>query len=423
MKNLLRIFSPIIMSIACAGSAQAQWTRVPLPDSPRCPFAFVSMGSYLFAGTNIGIYVTKDSTKTWTSASNGLTSTYVKAMTCSGTMLFAGTSYPSSPGVYASSDSGASWTSRSSGLPGADIYALASMDTDIFAGTFGNGVFHSQDRGATWSAANNGLSNLNVWCFDVSGQSIYAGTYDGGIFRSDDRGNSWNALACSGLSGNSSTNLFVDGSRIYNGTWANGMYLSTDSGAHFTAINNGLTTTAINGIAVIPKPGGGYKLFTGGAMNKGIFLSADSGASWSTINSGFDTTRYIYTVGAFDGYMLIGANTKEDVAFWKRPISDVVTSVDRPMETMPRQFSLGQNYPNPFNPTTTITFTLAKDGFTTLKIYDMLGREVATLVNGDRKAGVVNAVTFNASKLSSGVYFYKLTAGNYSNTRKLILMK
>jgi predicted GH43/DUF377 family glycosyl hydrolase len=91
--------------------------------------------------------------------------------------------------------------------------------------------------------------------------------------------------------------------------------------------------------------------------------------------------------------------------------------------SVPKVFALNQNYPNPFNPTTTITFTLAQDGFTTLKIYDVLGREVTTLVNGEIKAGVVNTVSFSATKLSSGVYLYRLEAGSFVSTKKLILMK
>jgi hypothetical protein len=89
----------------------------------------------------------------------------------------------------------------------------------------------------------------------------------------------------------------------------------------------------------------------------------------------------------------------------------------------PQIFSLLQNYPNPFNPTTAISFTLAKDGFTTLKIYDVLGREVTTLVNGVMKAGVMNTVNFNASKLSSGVYFSRLESGGNVQMKKLVLLK
>jgi hypothetical protein len=91
--------------------------------------------------------------------------------------------------------------------------------------------------------------------------------------------------------------------------------------------------------------------------------------------------------------------------------------------SVPKIFVLNQNYPNPFNPTTTITFTLAQDGLTTLKIYDVLGREVATLMNDNLKAGAVNTVTFNASMLSSGVYFSRLENHGNVQIKKLVLMK
>jgi hypothetical protein len=98
-----------------------------------------------------------------------------------------------------------------------------------------------------------------------------------------------------------------------------------------------------------------------------------------------------------------------------------VTAIER--VAVPQKFMLLQNYPNPFNPTTVISFTLAKDGFTTLKIYDVLGHEVATLVNGEMKAGVLNTVNFYASKLSSGVYFSRLESSGTVQMKKLLLMK
>ena len=88
----------------------------------------------------------------------------------------------------------------------------------------------------------------------------------------------------------------------------------------------------------------------------------------------------------------------------------------------PFEFSLGQNYPNPFNPTTEIKYSLATPQYTTLKIYNLLGEEVATLVDNFEPRGI-HMVQFDASKLSSGMYFYTLTAGNFSETKKLILMK
>jgi alpha-tubulin suppressor-like RCC1 family protein len=90
---------------------------------------------------------------------------------------------------------------------------------------------------------------------------------------------------------------------------------------------------------------------------------------------------------------------------------------------LPKVFALEQNYPNPFNPTTTITFTLAEDGLTTFKIYDVLGREIKTLVNEVLKAGEIHRINFDGSGLSSGVYFYRLESNNKSLMRKFILMK
>jgi len=88
----------------------------------------------------------------------------------------------------------------------------------------------------------------------------------------------------------------------------------------------------------------------------------------------------------------------------------------------PEAFALGQNYPNPFNPTTTISFRLAKRGDVTLKIYDMLGREISTVVSGTLPAGD-HGQRWNAGELPGGVYFYRLQAGDLTETRKLVLLK
>jgi hypothetical protein len=85
-------------------------------------------------------------------------------------------------------------------------------------------------------------------------------------------------------------------------------------------------------------------------------------------------------------------------------------------------FKLYQNYPNPFNPTTTINYELPLKAFVTLKVYDLLGREVKTLVNKEQQPGKYS-VTFKANGLSSGVYFYRLSTTNYSAIKKLILLK
>ncbi len=106
--------------------------------------------------------------------------------------------------------------------------------------------------------------------------------------------------------------------------------------------------------------------------------------------------------------------------------SGSLTEVEIAGATAPARFTLSQNYPNPFNPSTVISYQLSVNSQVTLKVYDLLGKEVATLVNGRQEAGSYNA-TFNTNhgtrSLSSGVYFYRLEAGSYVSTKKLILMK
>ncbi len=87
-----------------------------------------------------------------------------------------------------------------------------------------------------------------------------------------------------------------------------------------------------------------------------------------------------------------------------------------------KKYELLPNYPNPFNPTTNISYQIKDNGLVTLKIYDILGKEVATLVNEVQSAGIFN-VQWNASTFSSGTYFYKLTAGNFIETKRMLLIK
>ncbi|MCK7520684.1 MAG: T9SS type A sorting domain-containing protein [Ignavibacteriales bacterium] len=115
-----------------------------------------------------------------------------------------------------------------------------------------------------------------------------------------------------------------------------------------------------------------------------------------------------------NGYELWISCASRGVAVLK--VETAVTNQEEIINT-PTDFVLNQNYPNPFNPTTTISFSIPSSAFTSLKVYDILGNEVATLVNEEKPAGSYE-VSFNASSLSSGTYFYKLQAGSFTRNKE-----
>ncbi|MFZ1279501.1 MAG: T9SS type A sorting domain-containing protein, partial [Ignavibacteriaceae bacterium] len=92
------------------------------------------------------------------------------------------------------------------------------------------------------------------------------------------------------------------------------------------------------------------------------------------------------------------------------------------VEITPTNFSLAQNYPNPFNPSTSIQYAISSGQLVTLKVYDVLGKEIATLVNEEKSVGSYE-IGFNASHLASGIYYYQLRTGDYVETKKMILLK
>ncbi len=136
-------------------------------------------------------------------------------------------------------------------------------------------------------------------------------------------------------------------------------------------------------------------------------------------------------------YAAFGAGLFQNRGVYRRPHSNLIKSIEN-NEIDLREFSLEQNYPNPFNPSTKIRFTIPASSLNpfskgegtlvTLKVYDVLGNEVATLVNEEKPAGVYE-VEFStgsfgdASNLPSGVYFYRMTSGKYSETKKMILLR
>jgi hypothetical protein len=128
---------------------------------------------------------------------------------------------------------------------------------------------------------------------------------------------------------------------------------------------------------------------------------------------------YHWAPGSYAGWKAQEATENAQIQGW---LMNGITGVEEQNPGVPASFDLSQNYPNPFNPSTRIDYSIIQSGPVSLKVFDLLGREVATLFNGDQKVGRFT-VEFDGSHLASGVYFYKLQAGSNSITKKLVLMK
>lgn len=128
----------------------------------------------------------------------------------------------------------------------------------------------------------------------------------------------------------------------------------------------------------------------------------------------------------FNGFIYVSyATNKDDAEITRVPISSLIlnqTGISTPSFQVTDGYSLCQNYPNPFNPSTIIKFSILQSAFVNLKVFNLLGREVATLVNDFKINGEYN-VPFVAANISSGIYYYRITAGNYSEIKKMILLK
>ncbi len=131
----------------------------------------------------------------------------------------------------------------------------------------------------------------------------------------------------------------------------------------------------------------------------------------------YSTSSPAYT-GAYNGFPAGNLNAYPD----QKAVWETTTGVEESSIIVPVEYSLNQNFPNPFNPSTVIRFSIPETSNVTLKIYDVLGNEVSTLVNDNFNAGQYD-ISFNASRLASGVYFYTINAGSFTQTRKMMLLK
>jgi ligand-binding sensor domain-containing protein len=406
-------------------------------------------GTDLYAGTYGGVFRSTDFGTQWTVASSGLKTTVIEALAArAGTLYAAGRN-----GLFRSTDRGNSWSHLSSGwapsiaidgmklytgawdhvfysfddcgtwdfLPlggaGGRVFALAVNGAELLAGSETDGVLRvAISVPGAGTVTTTDLKDTTVYSLAVSGTDLFAGT-EGGVFRSTNGGKNWVAVN-QGLTKLDVLALAVKGADLFAGTGGGGVYLSTNRGDSWTSVASGLGDVAVQSFAV-----SGTNIFSG-TWQGGVFHSSNNGASWVAVNDGLmsssqEPSSVVHGL-AIAGTELFAGTRGSGV--WRRPLSEMVASAGAATGEPPVTYALQQNYPNPFNPTTVISYQLPAVSDVRLVVYDLLGQEVSTLVN-ERKAPGRYGVKFDATGLSSGVYFYRLQAGDFVQTRKFLLLR
>ena len=429
------------------------WVQVGFPGGTVG--SLTTYGNIVFAGRNTqGIFKTTNDGESWlpTSLNQGSAGSFW----ISGDTIFAALwELNSGPtGVFMSTDSGDNWISI--GLSGIRTRAVVGSGSYIFAGSQNNsdGVFKSTDKGSSWILS---LSNEAIWTLKANGSNIYAGTcfnYDG-LYISTNYGASWTQTSLNFVN---VLSILLYGNNIIAGTGnQNGIYVSTDNGVSFISRNEGLINQGSGALCTLDNyifagtgSGGVYRrqldelipveltTFTAAVQNEDVELS------WSTAtetnNQGFEVQRSrnnpeFITIGFVEGH---GTTTEEHhYSFRDNDVSGILryrlkqidfdgsyeySDVVEVSVNVPIVFSLEQNYPNPFNPSTKIRYSIPKSGQVKLSVFNLLGEEVAVLVNEVKEAGFHEA-TFNAYNLPSGTYFCKIENGGLITLMKMILMK
>ncbi len=321
--------------------------------------------------------------------------------------------------LYSSSDEGISWY-QIPHPPFTYIYlneTQLSANDEIYATYVGSISYIAKlNNEGTWdsltcvynSAASCKIFNLIIDPQDDTYFSVFYQYYTGGwysrTYKALNNFNSFQTIfdVSSEVAYDDSGNVFFGNSK---------MYKTNDRGNTIIEINNGITNLNPYSINVINY----NEIYIGDY--KSIYLSTNGGDNWYSIQ-GPSNSNGIHSVEKYsEGYLIIASGK----GIYKNTTPVSVHEENSELNSI-LNYSLCQNYPNPFNPNTNIQYEISSKQFVTLKVYDVLGNEVATLVNEEKPAGNYE-VEFDASNLSSGVYYYQLRSGDFVQTKKMILMK
>jgi hypothetical protein len=357
------------------------------------------------------------------------------------------------------------WSSLGTGSSNGVNYvvrALAVVGNEVVVGGFfteaggasANRVARFNTQTNTWSTLGTGSSNgvnEQVRALAVVGNEVVVGGYftsAGGVSannvaRFNTQTNTWSSLGTGSSNGvNSFVNaLAVVGSEVFVGGYFNEAGgVSANRVARFntqtntwsslgTGSSNGVSGGNVNALAVV-----GNEVVVGGSFTSAGGVSANNVArfntqtnTWSSLGTGSSNgvNSFVNALAVVGNEVVVGGDftsaggvSANRVARWNSGTS----RVEQLSPTAPKTFLLEQNYPNPFNPSTTIRYQLPVASEVKLEVYDVLGKKIATVVNERQSAGSYQVV-WNASGLSSGTYFYRLQAGTFVETKKMIMVK
>lgn len=419
-KKLAIVVSILVFMVSVAYS---QWT--PVASSPTSLIHDILEENavlYLAHGGQ-GVYKSTDSTQTWQLISSGLSTPQAKnvyQLLAKEDTLYAATV----DGIYKSTNGGNNWIKKSDGIvigPGA-IYefceSIFEYNDELLTGAW-SGIYRSTDKAENWIATNVTGFGISAKNFVSHSGELFAAresiNFPNGYYSTDD-GISWNPLTS--ISMPVITYLSEPG-KLWAGTIV-GVWLSTDSGAAWEFRSNGLASDPYSSSIIRVNDNLITSLKFGGS---GVYYSTDEGLNWIDISDGLPFLNTIDKLIVYDGKIIAATSD----GLWQRDTLGVITGLDE-KSRISTGFKLYPNYPNPFNPTTHIRYAISSSQFVSLKVYDILGKEIATLVHEEKPAGEYTVEFFassgdGGSSLSSGIYYYQLKAGDFRETRKLILMK
>lgn len=311
-------------------------------------------------------------------------------------------------------DGGLSWIEQTRQTT-RNLYSVSIGDfSTVITGHEGT-ILVSTNSGVNWTAHTAGTASI-LFGVSVNGNTAVGVGGQGAVVMSVNGGNGWGLTILGGQ-----LTFFYSTSFVNSMTgWAVGsssttgsvIIRSSDAGFVWSG-QTSPTTEQLFGVSFTTIDSG-----TAVGTNGTIIHTVNGGTSWVIQNSG--TAQILNAVSFINSNTGIAVGNAGTIL--KTTDGGNVSNVHNISYSVPDNYSLKQNYPNPFNPTTNIRFEIPKDGFVKLEVLNMIGQEVGALVNEKLHAGTFE-VKFNASQYPSGVYFYRLNANGFSETKKMILIK